>query len=306
VCGTEAANFGQQGRRWKIGLAVVVVGIGAIALYLLRGSILAALATGPEYHAAFKSVGGLRRGDEVRYGGIPVGRTRSVRIDPSDPARLLVTFRVDPSTPMRADMRASVVDVTGPVTRYLSLRPGTRAAPPLPPGREVPTETGPTPEETLTHATLLLARADTLLRAASPLLNGDFFASLERMTTRLDRMTGTLARSSDRWAPRLERAAGHLDDVLARSDRLLATIDSASPDLRDASAEALDLLRDTRTLVAELRTGAAQGGGVSELMRNLTTTSDNLSRLAAKLDRNPASLLESQRPTPKPSGPSLP
>src|SRR5438045_911132 len=29
--------------------------------------------TGTEYHAVFKSVAGLNKGDEVRYGGLPVG-----------------------------------------------------------------------------------------------------------------------------------------------------------------------------------------------------------------------------------------
>jgi phospholipid/cholesterol/gamma-HCH transport system substrate-binding protein len=300
-------KLGGRGRR-KIRLAVaaVVVLVVAIVLYRSRGAVLAALATGPEYLATFKSVGGLRKGDEVRYGGIPVGRTRSVRIDPADPSRLIVVFRVRRDTPMRADMRASVVDLTSPVTRYLSLRPGTRDAPPLPPGHEVQSETGPTIDETLTNATILIARADTLLEAASPLMHGDFFARLDRMTVRLDQMTGVLARSSARWAPELERAAGRMNDLLARSDRLLATIDSTRPDLRAASAEALAMLRDTRTLVGELRTGAAEGGGVSQLMRNLTLTSDNLSRLAARLDRNPASLLRRQPPPPKPGGPSLP
>jgi ABC-type transporter Mla subunit MlaD len=137
-------------------------------------------------------------------------------------------------------------------------------------------------------------------------MHGDFFARLDRMTVRLDQMTGALARTSGHWVPEVERAAGRMDDLLARSDRLLATIDSTRPDLRAASAEALAMLRDTRTLVGELRIGAAEGGGVSRLMRNLTITSDNLSRLAARLDRNPASLLRSQRPTPKPAGPSLP
>lgn len=297
---------GSGRRKVRLAAATVVGLVVAVVLYRSQGSLLAALATGPEYHATFKSIGGLRKGDEVRYGGIPVGRTRSVRIDPADPSRLIVVFRVRRDTPMRADMRVSVVDLTSPVTRYLNLRPGTRDAPPLPPGDEVPSETGPTIDETLTNVTLLLARADTLLEAASPLMHGDFFVRLDRLTVRLDRMTGALARSSARWAPELERAAGRMDDLLARSDRLLATIDSTRPDLRAASTEALAMLRDTRTLVGELRTGAAEGGGLSQLMRNLTITSDNLLRFAARLERNPASLLRRQSPMPKPAGPSLP
>jgi len=133
-------------RSWRLllGAAAVVIGLAALGYYLLRRPILAALATGPEYHTSFSTVGGLRAGDQVRYGGIPVGRTRRVEINPRDPSKILVIFRVKPSTPMRTDTRASVVDVTNSVTRYLSLKPGTLGAAPLPPGSAVATETGPT------------------------------------------------------------------------------------------------------------------------------------------------------------------
>jgi ABC-type transporter Mla subunit MlaD len=114
-----------------------------------------------------------------------------------------------------------------------------------------------------------------------------------------------VVRSSPRWAPGLARAAGRLDTVMDRTDRLLATLDSASPDLRASATAAAGLLRDSRTLVAELRNGATQGGGLAELMGNLTSASNNLSRIAAKLDRNPASLIKGQKSIAKTAGPSL-
>jgi phospholipid/cholesterol/gamma-HCH transport system substrate-binding protein len=295
-----------RGGKLRLVVVAVVVAVGAGILYFLKGPILAATAAGSEYHAAFSTVGGLRPGDEVRYGGLPVGRTRSVGIDPRDPSRIIVTFCVDQRTPMRTDTRASVVDVTSPVTRYLSLRPGSRSAPALPPGTEVATETGPTLEQTMLRLTVLLARADTMFDAAAPLLHGEFFTRLDRTTAQLDRITTAVVRSSARWGPGIERAARRLDTVVNRTDRLLAAVDSATPDLEASATEALGMLQDTRSLVAELRSGASEGGGFAELMRSLTTTSNDLSRVLAKLDRNPASLLHAQRSVPKTTGPTLP
>jgi len=302
----EQHNDGDR-RSWKVllGGAAVVAGLVALGYFFLRRPILAALATGPEYHTSFSTVGGLRAGDQVRYGGIPVGRTRRVEIDPKDPSKILVVFRVEPRTPMRTDTRASVVDLTNPVTRYVSLRPGTTGAATLPAGSAVAAETGPTLEQTLTRVAVLLARTDTLFAAAAPLLQGDFFARLDRTTAHLDRITTAVVRSSPRWAPGLARAAGRLDTVMDRTDRLLATLDSATPELRASATAAAGLLRDSRTLVAELRSGAAQGGGLAELMGNLTSASNNLSRIAAKLDRNPASLIKGQKSIAKTAGPSL-
>jgi phospholipid/cholesterol/gamma-HCH transport system substrate-binding protein len=284
-------------------LAVVAL-LGAIAYLTLRRPLLAALARGPEYYARFATVGGLRPGDEVRYGGLTVGRVRALAIDAVDSSLIRVAFRVKEGTPMRRDSRAAVVDVSNPVTRYLDLRVLSPRGSSLPPGSEVASETGPTLEQTLTRVAVLLQRTDTLLDAAAPLLHGDFFASLVRTTARVDRMTAAVSRSASRWGPELARAAGRLDTVMTRTDRLLAALDSATPEFRAASAEASDMLQDTRRLVAQLRSGASQGGGVDELMRNLTTASDNLSRLAAKLDRDPAAMLLGQRPLAKPTGPS--
>jgi phospholipid/cholesterol/gamma-HCH transport system substrate-binding protein len=298
-------RFGRAGSKSIIWTVAVLVAVGACSYYFLRRPLLAALATGPEYYSSFATVGGLRRGDEVRYGGIPVGWVRSVQIDPANPSKIRATFRVDEATPMRVSTRASVVDVTGAVTRFLSLRAGSAQSARLPAGKEVASETGATPEETLANLAVLLARADTLFEAAAPLLHGDFFARLDRTTARFDRMTAAVVRSSAKWGPGVERAVGRLDTMMVHTNRMLAAVDSATPELRASLTEALAMLQDTRTLVADLRTGAAQGGGLAELMQNLTATSNDLSRVVARLDRSPASLLRGQRPIAKTAGPSL-
>lgn len=290
----------------RAGLGLAAVALALIALYLARRPITVALARGPEYYATFASVGGLRPGDEVRYGGLVVGRVRSVQIDARDSTRIRAAFRVREYTPIRTDTRVSIVDATESVSRYLSLRAGSSAgARPLPPGSRLESEAGPTLEETLIHLTSVLQRTDSLLLAAAPLLRGDFFARLDRTTARLDDMTGAVVRSAGRWGPGLERAAGRMDEVMARTDRILATLDSTSPELRTASTEALLVLQDTRALVSDLRAGAAGGGGLAELMRDLTSAGDDLARLSARLERDPTSLLRSRGVAPKPAGPQV-
>jgi phospholipid/cholesterol/gamma-HCH transport system substrate-binding protein len=291
-------RFGRPGSKSIIWTVAVLLLAAAGAYYFLRRPLLAALATGPEYYSSFATVGGLRPGDEVRYGGIPVGRVRSVHIDPANPSKIRATYRVDETTPMRVDTRASVVDVTGAVTRFISLRAGSPRSVILPEGKEVVSETGATPQETLANLTVLLARADTLFEAAAPLLHGDFFARLNRTTERFDRLTAAVVRSSAKWGPGVERAVGRLDTMMVHTNRMLAAVDSATPELRASLTQALAMLQD-------LRTGAAQGGGLAELMQNLTATSNDLSRVVARLDRSPASLLRGQRPIAKTAGPSL-
>jgi ABC-type transporter Mla subunit MlaD len=98
---------------------------------------------GVEWSWCFATVGGLRPGDEVRYGGIHVGRVQSIAIDPENPSKIRATFR-DETTPMRVDTRASIIDVTGAVTRFISLSAGSPRSPRLPSGKEVASETGAT------------------------------------------------------------------------------------------------------------------------------------------------------------------
>ncbi len=294
-----------QRRITVLALTVLALGVLGLVVYLNRKPIRAWAFRGPEYVTAFSTVGGLRPGDEVRYGGLPAGRVKAMAIDPADPSRILVRFAVGKGTPMRADMRASVVDVSNPVTRYLGLRPGTRSGTALPPGSEVPAEVGPTPEQMLAHATRVLERTDTLLQAAETVMRGDFFARLDRTMGRLDLMTSAVVRSAERWGPGVERAAGRLDEVMAKTDHLLAVMDSAGPELRAAAGELPPLLQDTRFLLAHLREGAAQGGGLAGLMQDLTVTGDRLARVSARLERDPTSLLRSRRPPPKTAGPEL-
>ncbi|HEY0780444.1 MAG TPA: MlaD family protein [Gemmatirosa sp.] len=287
-------------------LALVALVLVGLAVFYARTRYGWLFVRGPEYRAAFTDVGGLAEGAQVRYAGLGVGRVREVAIDPVDPRQVLVTFRVDDGTPVRASTRARIVSAGPGPAAYVNLRPGAPDAPALTAGARVASEQGPTLEDVLTRATVLLDRSDTLLAAAAPLADGRVFAGLARTVARIDTLATAASRTADRWGPQLERAARRADDVLARTDRVVAALDSARPALARAPGELLSTLDESRTLLADLRAGVAeQGGSVRTLVRDLGTASDNLARLTTRLEQNPLSALQRHVNPPKPAGPPL-
>jgi phospholipid/cholesterol/gamma-HCH transport system substrate-binding protein len=313
--GAPAREAGAGGPRRPLSsgaLVALVLALAALATFVVRYRYGWLLVGGPEYRAAFADVSGLGEGADVRYAGMVVGRVRRVTIDPADPRRVLVTVRVREGTPVRASTRAAVVAAGGRPVSYVNLRPGDPAAPALAAGARIASEQGPTIEDVLTRVTLLLDRADTLVAAAAPLADPRVFAGLARTVARVDTLVGAAARSADRWGPALERAAGRTDAVLARTerllartDRVLAVLDSARPALARAPGEAVAVLEESRALLADVRAGVGGGGGVRELVRDLTAASENMARFTERLEREPLSVLRRRGNPPKPAGPAL-
>ena len=295
-------------------------------IWLLSGTLLVLAAllllarypgifrTGTEYKAVFKSVAGLNKGDEVRYGGLPVGSVTRMDIDPADPTRIIVAFRVKRSTPIRVDTKASITQVGFLGAPYLHLDPGSRVAAAVPPGSTLPTVENPSFQDAMRRLAEFFDRTDTLLRGAerfakaSPIERID--ATLNRMDTLLVIAT-TGAQASfgqiDRTFSRVDSASGKLARLMDRSERLLAALDTATrtagPQLAATQREAVESLREIHTLLADFRDALSQEGGVDQMVRNLTAASDNIARLSERLERDPTSLLKQRAAPNKPAGP---
>ena len=264
---------------------------------------------GRQYRAVFANVSGLNVGDQVRYGGLLVGSVVGMEIDPRDPTRIEVEFRVKRSTPVHLDTRASITQVGLLGEPFLALLPGAPDAPMLAAGGTLPSENSLSFQEAMNMLARFFQRTDTLFAGLEKFADGKPFDRLDHTLTRVDQLVSSTATSSDRVLSRLDDASGRLGGILDRTDRLIAVLDTtartAGPGLRDTQREALDALHEVRTLVAQLRDGLNQGGGVDEVMRNIATASDNLARLSERLERDPTSVLKKRRVPSKPAGPAL-
>src|SRR5689334_12809753 len=295
-------------------------------IWLLSGTLLVLAAllvlarypgvfrTGVEYRAVFKSVAGLNKGDEVRYGGLPVGSVTRMDIDPADPTRIIVAFRVKRSTPIRVDTKASITQVGLLGAPYLHLDPGSRTAVALAPGSTLPTVENPSFQDAMRRLADFLDRTDTLLRGAERFAHASPIERIDATLTRMDTLlaiASTGAQSSfsqiDRTFSRVDSASLKLSRLMDRSERLLAALDTATrtagPQLAATQREAVESIREIHNLLADFRDAFAQEGGVDQMVRNLNVASSNIARLSERLERDPTSLLKARQAPNKPAGP---
>ena len=303
-----AAAPARGGERTRV---AVLVGIGTVAFIalLLFARRPVFLDRQHEYRTTFRNVAGLNVGDEVRYGGVRVGSVSDLDIDSAPPSQISVRFRVRRDTPVRADTRASITQLGLLGQPYLALEPGPGAGPILADGATVGGEDNLSIQDAMRRLALSLDRADSVFAQIDRLASANPLARLDTTLARADTLVRGATAGSERLLARLDNASGQLAALLARSERLIGTIDTAvaqaRPGLGEAQREALETFRETRTLVLELREALGQGGGVTQLVRNLNSASENVARLSARLERDPATLLLRRGLPPKPSGPVL-
>lgn len=292
-------------------LAATIIVFGALILFARYPGTFR---RGTEYRAVFHSVAGLNAGDQVRYGGLPVGTVTDMEIDPHDPTRIRVTFRVSRSTPIRADTRASITQVGFLGAPYLHLEPGAANSPALAAGSTLPTIDNPSFQDAMRRLAQFFDRADTLLRGAQRFAQLSPVERLDRTLQRMDTLLGIATRGSAATFARLDSTFGQVDRASARlaqlserSERLLVVLDtavrSAGPQLATTQREAIQSLRELHTLLADLREAVAAQGGVDQVIRNMAMASENIARITERLERDPTSLLKARASPSKPAGP---
>ena len=287
-------------------LAATVLVLAALVAYARNPALFA---RGREYQARFQSVAGLNQGDEVRYGGLPVGSVTSIDLDTGEATRIVVRFRVRKRAPVRTDTRASITQLGLLGEPYLNLRPGSADAPPMPIGGTLPSEDNLSFQDAMTQLARFFEHSDTLFAGVQRFSATNPWERLDRTLTRFEDLLVSTGRNADRVAARLDTASLQLSSVLAHTDRLIGSIDStvkqAGPGVGQAQREALATLRETRALVADVRGALQQGGGVDQLMRDLAIATDNLARLSTRLERDPTSVLKRRALPKKTAGPPL-
>jgi len=290
----------------------VLVGVGTIAflalvLFARRPVFLDRQRT---YQAEFRNVAGVNVGDEVRYGGVRVGSVSALEIDSAPPSTIRVRFRVRRGTPVRTDTRASITQLGLLGQPYLALDPGAGAGPLLADGATVRSDENLGVQDAMRRLGTSLDRADSVFAALDRLARANPLARLDTTLARADTLVRGATTGSERLLARLDAASRQLALLLARSERLVGAIDTAvaeaRPGLSLTQRETMETLRETRALVSELRDALAEGGGVTQLVRNLNAASENVARLSARLERDPSSLLKRRELPAKPSGPAIP
>jgi phospholipid/cholesterol/gamma-HCH transport system substrate-binding protein len=304
-----------------VGLFVLALlaGLAAFALWLARVEVDRSFA---EYAVAFTgSVSGLQEGSAVHYRGVPVGRVRRIRIDPSNIEQILVELEVRPDTPVKTDTIAVVEQrgITGIAT--IELKGGMRDSPALGPGA-----TGQPPRimagtsalaQVFESTPVVLARIAAVLERIGRLLDDENLQSInaiiddledvvdkvnetspavERMIagmTRASEAAGSTFDKLDGMADDLQRLVatleGRLDTLGARGETSLAEVAAAAASFKSLGDRLDRLVRQSQQPITDFSQTSLYE--VRQLVLELRQLVATLTRVTREFERDPAGYL---------------
>jgi phospholipid/cholesterol/gamma-HCH transport system substrate-binding protein len=237
------------------------------------------------YRAYFPFAGGIESGSGVRYSGGPkIGRVDHVRIDPQNPGRIEISFKVQSDLPIKTDSHVKIMSMSPLGDNHLEILPGTPKAAIAPDGSQLTAENyvdfnaitaqinelGP-------HAQQLIA---TLNDRASELK-----VTVERVNDLLSvqnraNLSATLANTRgmlEENRPALHATLQHINSVSEKLEPLLQ-------DFQKTSAEANKTLDHIDSMIGENRADVRQA--VIQLRRTLNNMTELTSHLNQTLDVN--------------------
>ncbi|MGH1479878.1 MAG: MlaD family protein [Geminicoccales bacterium] len=240
----------------------LVAGIAAFSVWLVKSDIDRQLTS---YEIYFEgSVTGLQEGSKVLYRGIPVGRIKSIGIDPENVERVRTVAEIDQETPITEDTIATLElqGITGGV--FVQLLGGTHNSPRLITDRE---------DKTLP---VIAARRSSIERVFES--TPDLLAQAVKVADRLSRLL------SDDNIRSLSTTLGNLESL---SEGLAAKVDGVDAVMSDtegtleavkvAAADFGKLTSDLRSVVGKL------DQGIDGIGTNVGGTLDELSGAAGSL-----------------------
>ena len=246
------------------------------------------------------SVAGLSVGSEVLYRGVPAGRVEEIRIDPRDPAQVLIRIAVEPQVPVLRSTFARLHQrgLTGVAQVELEHDEALEA---LATTAEHPARIPMAPgliQQATDLGTQTLEILNTVADTVEQILNEESGAQLQSLANRLD----GLLQTAEHLGASLE---AELPDAL---DRATIAADSVA-ELAERTTASMD---DVDALIAELRATAVAAREVSEnlsgsgapaldrVLEGMDAAAQELSRLAQTLSNNPSQLLHGRRTPPGP------
>jgi phospholipid/cholesterol/gamma-HCH transport system substrate-binding protein len=260
------------GERTLVGIFVLV------AAALVFGTVIAVSgglgSSGVPHPTYFKYAGGIQAGGAVRFGGLTVGKVKSLHVDPKNTTRIEVQLVVDKDAPLKVDSVAKITTLGALGDNYIEVSTGTQDAALLPSGAVLKSEEA-----------FGLGQIGDLLNSLMPQVQ----TVLGKVSTDLDGLQTTITRANDllndknraNLGATLDTVQGLLADT---RPRVAKTLDNLNGLLTDTRPQLASTLKDAQGLMAKL------GPVLDDLKVTTTRANDLLAHVDATLVENRADI----------------
>jgi phospholipid/cholesterol/gamma-HCH transport system substrate-binding protein len=266
-----------------VGLFVIVAtGVLIFTVFAISGAFGRSTHT---YHAYFPFAGGIESGSGVRYSGGPkIGRVDRVRIDPQNPSRIEIIFKVQSELPVKTDSHVKIMSLSPLGDNHMEILPGSANAAIARDGSQLTADSYVDFNALTAQINDLAPHAQQLIvtlndRATELKVTVDRVNDLLSAQNRAN-LSATLASTRgmiEENRPALRSTLQHINSVSEKLEPLLK-------DFQKTSTEANQAIDHIDSMIGENRADIRQA--VAELRRTLTNMTDLTSHLNQTLDVN--------------------
>ncbi|MCJ8190873.1 MlaD family protein [Sphingomicrobium aestuariivivum] len=286
--------------------------VGAVVLALLAGLLvftvwIAGLSGSAKkcYDIYFPGgVGGLNRGSNVSFSGVPVGEVQGISLLPQRPEFVWVRISVDADTPVLQGTEATISGVGFTGVSEIQLSGAQTGAPPVtdvgPQGCPVIRSSASVLDSVLNSAPELIDRIQRLTERMAELLSDENQNSISDILENIEKTTDTLAARAPDLADAIAQASVAAERAGVAAEKWGAVAETTDVILKENAGpamaelqEAISAMKDaTVTLdaaVDDARPGLQQFSNstmpeADRLVRDLRTLTQSLERFSTRLD----------------------
>ena len=282
-------------------LLMITVAFVAV-LWLARAQLTTQYATYDIYFTG--PVSGLREGAVVEYNGVPAGRVKEIRIDPSNVEQIRVTVEIETNVVIKQDAAANLETNILSGVSYVQIAGGTQDAPILAADRGSRYPVIRSRRSRLASVTArlpqIMAKLDETADRVNELLGDDNRRAVGETLANLRTLSADLAADAKPALLAATTLLRNLDQSYSEPGGLregltggIADFDKLAKSLNENSHQLQQALQDARPGVRTFsqRTLADVGDLVAEARQLIS----GVSRLVAGLDRDPSRVLFGDR-----------
>ena len=278
------------------------------------------------YKTYLRYAGGIGAGSEVLFGGIAVGRVKTVRAWDKDPTRIEILLDVKEGTPINRKSVASLGAVSLMASPSVSITTGAQEAERLQPGETIASQETVSIDDMTRKLAGIADSAESLIVQVQGELK-EISGPAKVLLANLDDATGPvnrkqiaaiLSQANDLLAketPKLDRitdqvlqvtkdadaAIGKAGPLLEHTDATVANVNQTIDQLRDPIRQDLAQLNSTleqaKSLIANIQTGVrANDDDIRETLQNLRVATENLDQFSDQVKQRPWSLVRIRQP----------